>query len=1296
MAPALQLPTRDPGGEATELPGTHTWTGDDFQPLAEFVGERGLEAAELFNAAFTLLIHRYSGQDDLVTARAGGPAGAHPVAVRSRIGEDVTFAALTAALAARYRAATERPDADTPDATAAGTPDGDAADTPDATAAGTPDATAADPLAALGTGLRVGFRDHQAPGAGAAAATRPDGLHLLLEAEHSPDSVRFALLYDATLFTADFIARMAANYRTLLLDSCRRPADPVTDLALLSEPETRHLLADLNATARPYPRDTALHTHVEAQAARTPQAPAVEWRGAVLTYRELDEQANRIARALLARGITPGSRIGVSVARTHRTVCLLLAVHKAGCAYVPLDPAYPADRLSGIAATADMAGVVHDDASGTGPAPWLTAVDTTALAWDELWEKAAAERPDPPALAVDPAATTHLIYTSGSTGLPKGVVISHRNVVALLAWARDTYGPEDLARVLFATSLNFDLSVFELWAPLTTGGCVVVVDNVLALTEDDTLRPSLVNTVPSALNVLLQRSAVPACTTVLNVAGEPLAKELVNAAFADTSVQRLYNLYGPSEDTTYSTWKCFTGPVAHSPTIGVPVHNTAAYLLDAHGRLVPRGAVGELHLGGDGVAGGYINDPERTAAAFVPAPAHLPPGTLYRTGDLARWTEDGELRFMGRRDNQVKVRGFRIELGEIESVLREVVGLRDVAVLAVRKDDDTRLVCYVGLEGGGPAVEEMGDHLRRKLPHYMQPSKIIVEERLPQLPNGKVDRKALAARDVDWTATDGGDGGFTTDDPDEALVAGVWSDLLGVAHLAVDRDFFSIGGHSLLANLLAARLGDAAGRTVRVAEIYEHRTLESQARLLRHKRAEAPAATAATGSAGLQDAVAETLHESGRGHGVPGAGAAVYTDGTLRFTYHGVDDIETGRPRDETSRQRVTCITKPMLAFTALRLVDRGLLPLDEPLTGLLPQAFRRSDGRTVEVTLRQLLSHTSGIDDSYEVWHDTDLPDLDRYLDTFAGYGQLFEPGEVFAYSACGTSIVAALIERVLGVPWRRAVNELMLTPLGIEAIPETLAEDGHYGATVSAGYLWSETEQRYVRHDPPRQTVADDAAGSFSVCLTLPELANIALLALRDGMAPSGERLLSAELAQQMRTPQIDVPGHHFMHAWGLGWLMFGPTAFGFNSNGSGHHNFIQIFPEKGGFLLLLANAYPAFGLYEDLLRTLTGEGLIRTGRPFDMDLADCAGLYASDGYRLNVLRGGEHLGYEYSERQGDGSWLRLDEGDLVLSGAGGFSSMSKKNILAGSISFIPTPGTRVPGFVRIGQRFARKTTR
>ncbi|WP_406333915.1 non-ribosomal peptide synthetase [Streptomyces sp. NBC_00203] len=1230
--PALRMPVARNGDSTGDRRAVFSWSL-----------EAGAYLTELSLAAFAVLIHRYSGQNDIALGRVVDPAGV--AVIRSRVGADTCLADLVVSLEQQPRPR------------------------------GTVD---------LGSGLRVGFLSGS--GSGRLPVISRD-FDLLLEVA---PAARFTLHYDPDRFPHEVVSRMAANHQALLLDGARRPHTPVHELNL-SERETRFLLDETTATARPFPRDTSLHSHIEAQAARTPDAPAVEWRGAVLTYRELDATANRIARALLAHGVEPGARVGVSTARTHHTVCLLLALHKAGCAYVPLDPAYPADRLTGIAATAGMTAVVLDDPAGAGE--WLHSVGATPLSWTELREKARGERPDPVDVVVSPENATHLIYTSGSTGLPKGVVISHRNVVALLAWAWDTYDQQDVSRVLFATSLNFDLSVFELWCPLTMGGCVVVVDNVLALTEDPGLRPSLVNTVPSALNVLLQRSAVPPCTVVLNVAGEPLARELVNAAFDSTSARRVFNLYGPSEDTTYSTWKCFTGPLTDQPTIGVPLPNTVAYLLDPAGRPVPRGAIGELHLGGAGLSTGYINDPERTAAAFVPAPACLArPGvnTLYRTGDLALWTEDGELRFMGRKDTQVKVRGFRIELGEIEAVLRETVGLRDVAALAVRRGDDTLLVCHVGLEGDPVTVDTMSAHLRRKLPHYMQPAKIVVEDRLPRLPNGKVDRKALAARTVDWGTADGT--GYAGDDPDETVVARVWTDLLGLSRLAPDLDFFSVGGHSLLATLLAARLGDESGATIRVADIHENRTLAAQAALLRRARERTPAGQPATDTVTRLKAVARTLHESAHGHGVPAAAVAVYADGALEFTYHGMDDTEAGPARTAASRQRVTCVTKALLAFVALRLVDRGLIGLDDPLDGHLPHAFVRRDGRTVSVTLRQLLSHTSGIDDSYEVWHDTDHPDLDHYLATFRAYGQLFEPGEVFAYSACATSIVAALIEKLLGLPWRRALNELLLTPLGIQEIPQSGTAEAHYGA-VSTGYLWSETNGRYERHAPGPQTIADDAAGSFSICLTLPELARIALLALNDGVTESGERLLSAGLAEQMRTPQIDVPGHHFMHAWGLGWLMFGPTAFGFNSNGSGHHNFIQIFPEERSFLLLLANAYPAFGLYEDLLRAFTGEGLIRTGRGFDMELDDCVGVYASDGYRLEVLPGPERLRYAYSERRRDGGWQLLDEGDLVSSGAGGFTSMSQKNVLAGSISFIPTPGTGTPGFVRIGQRFTRK---
>jgi amino acid adenylation domain-containing protein len=1211
--------------------------------ISELVRGRRWTAGDVLNAVFTALVHRYTGQDDIVLGRSdggefSGPRGTEFVPVRSRIREDTSLEDLVDQLGKEL-----------------------------ATARGN-SAVAAE----------LAFHEERD-----GAAPDPSGLDILCTARVTGPGPRGTLDYDTALFSEAFVTRLAANYRAMLDDACHRPTAPVHDLRVLSAEEERHL-REIAGTDHPFPRETCVHTLVEEQARRTPDAPALEWRGERTTYRELDERSNALARALLAGPLRPGDRIGVSLARTPRAVTLLLAILKAGCAYVPLDPAYPADRLAAIAEGARLAAVVLDR---PGTPPWLAASPAAAVPEAGLWERAAAEEHGPLTPAVDPDAVSHLIHTSGSTGRPKGVVIHHRNVVALLAWARQTYTPGETARVLFGTSLNFDLSVFELWCPLTTGGCVLVVENVLALTEEPDLAPTLVNTVPSALNVLLRRDAVPATCTVLNVAGEPLPKELVNGVLTGTAVERLYNLYGPSEDTTYSTYACFRSPTAAGPAIGVPLPGTYAYVTDPRGRLVPKGAVGELLLGGAGLSSGYFGDPEATAAAFTAAPPWAAPcDRLYRTGDLAVWTESDELYFMGRRDNQVKVRGYRIELTEIEAVLREAGGVRDAAALAVRGGGDTRIVCYA--EADGATAEEIHAHLRRRLPHYMQPAKILIEDALPLLPNRKVDRRALAAREVDW----GGGAAPAELTPDEARVAAVWTDLLGVADVSPGLDFFSVGGHSLLANILAARLGRDRGLSVKVADIYEHRTLAAQARLLATKATHA-AAPAAGGPEDRLAAAERALHESARGLGVPGAAFAAHVDGRTLVACHGVDDLTDGRARTPDSRHRATCVNKVVLAYTALMLVDRGLLELDGPLEAVVPEAVVRRGPRRVALTLRHLLSHTGGIDDSWEVWHDTDLPTLAGYVAGFRDYGQLFEPGCVYAYSACGTSIVALAIERVTGGPWRRAVNEMLLGPLGVEPVPDPQDAARYYGGSVATGHLWDAAGSVYVPHRPGPQTIAADAPSSFSVCLTVGELARLAVLALNDGVTEGGERLLSEELARQMRTPQIGVPGHHFMHAWGLGWLLFAPDVFGFISNGSGHHNFVQVFPAQRTALVMQANAYPAFGLYEDVVRALTGRALVRGGQELRYDPGACVGEYRCDGYRLVVGGKGERLDYTFAQRRTADEWDVLDAGELVWSGTGGFTATSEKNILAGSVSFIwPEPAGR-PEFVRMGQRLAVK---
>lgn len=1074
--------------------------------------------------------------------------------------------------------------------------------------------------------------------------------------------------YDRAHYAAGFIDRLLVNFEELLASAAADPDGPARLLGLIS-PAERELLLARNATSAPYQSESGIHQLVQAQVQRTPDAVAVSWGRRSLSYRQLNERANRLARALLASGVEPGDRIGLSLTRSDELVCLVLATLKAGCAYVPLDPAYPAARLRDFAAVAGLTLVLTEDQD------WATGIATLAprglgLVADGC-DGADLE------LAVSAGTASHLIFTSGSTGRPKGVVVSHRNVAALLGWAGHTYRDDEISAVLFATSLNFDLSVFELWCPLTRGGQVLVADNALALTEDSGLLPTLVNTVPSALNVLLQRGAIPTSVRVINVAGEPLAKELVNAALEVASIERVFNLYGPSEDTTYSTAREFTGPITAEPTIGHPIDNTQVFVLDSAGQLVPKGVIGELYLGGAGLAGGYLGDPVRTAAAFVDAPLDAGGAQrLYRTGDLVCWDENDELAFIGRRDSQVKIRGHRIELGEIAVTAQELPGIDLVAVVVC----DGALVCY--LQSGDPEV--VAAHLATRLPAYMQPARILIEPDFPLLPNGKVDRNALAARPVDWRDAGIGNRPLTAL---EREVTEVWADILGAGDLSADHDFFSIGGHSLLANVLAARLNEHFGLRLLVADVYTHRTPASQAALVEGLR------TVSDG-ASRPAALSSVLAKSAAAHRVPGVAAVFQRHGEQEIAWYGKDDLDSDRDRTRSTRQRVTCVNKVLLAYVALMLVDQGRLGLDEGLSRYLPEAVIRRGGRSVEISLRQLLSHTTGIDDSYEGWHDLPTTDLDGYVRSFARYEQLFEPGEVFAYSACGTSMVALLVQRITGRPWWLAVNELLLRPLGIESIPESAAAAAEQDRVTATGHLLTLDGAGYQPFTPSPQTIADQAPSWFAVRFTIEELAALAAFALADGLTPAGHRLLPAELAREMRTPQVAIPGHHFMHAWGLGWLLFAPDSFGFISNGSGHQNFIQIFPEQGITLSMQANSYPAFGMYEDLVWSMTGRRLVRTGQPAEFSPAMLSGRYAADGYRLEVFTAESRLHYRFDERDRDGSWVERDRGGLVWSGAGGFTSDSPRQVLAGSISFFgaePEAGTA--GYVRIGQRLARR---
>ncbi|MET0398422.1 MAG: amino acid adenylation domain-containing protein, partial [Longimicrobiaceae bacterium] len=478
------------------------------------------------------------------------------------------------------------------------------------------------------------------------------------------------------------------------------------------------------------------------------------------------------------------------------------------CDWTPLPPAPSPARGEGE----------HDTAEGEGQE-----------ALPQNWGRVAALRPPGgglPAVAIDPRNLAYLIYTSGSTGRPKGVQIEHRSAVALLRWADEVFADDELAGVLASTSLSFDLSVFELFLPLGRGGAVVLAEDALALASLPAREEvTLLNTVPSAAAALVRAGAVPASVRVVCLAGEALKRGLADELYALPRVEAVYNLYGPSEDTTYSTWARVPRAEGRDPAIGRAVAGTRAYVLDGRMEPAPVGLPGELYLGGAGLARGYLGRPDATAAAFVPDPfGRAAGGRLYRTGDCARWLASGELEFLGRLDHQVKVRGFRVEPGEIESALLAHPAVRECVVVARQEvAGGASLVAYVvvGDAADAPDAAELRRHLRATLPEHMVPAHFVALAALPLTPNGKLDRGALPAPEAGSSAAEHVPPRGAT----EAAVAAAWSELLRADAVGARDNFFELGGHSLLATQVVARLRDRLGVELPLRAVFEAPTV---------------------------------------------------------------------------------------------------------------------------------------------------------------------------------------------------------------------------------------------------------------------------------------------------------------------------------------------------------------------------------------------------------------------------------------------------------------------------------------
>nr|QEO74876.1 AMP-dependent synthetase and ligase [uncultured bacterium] len=635
--------------------------------------------------------------------------------------------------------------------------------------------------------------------------------------------------YLTDLFDADTISRMAGNFVKLLDSLAAEPSLPISRLCLLTDAEQRQLHDWNAATAAFLPRAKCVHEMFQDQVGRTPDQPALVAGTEQLTYLELNRRANQLAHHLRSLGVGPESLVGVLMERSAEMVVALLAILKAGGAYVPLDAAYPKKRIAFMLEDASVSVLLTQQHM----VDQLPAISGEVIALDTAWDTISQQRVEDPVTVNTPDNLAYVIYTSGSTGQPKGVAIEHRTVVTLLRWAQTVFPLEFLKGVLASTSICFDLSVFELFAPLSCGGRTVLVRNALELGQlGATAEVTLLNTVPSAAAELVRGAAIPESVKLVILCGEALTRTLVEQLYSVVPAAQVYNLYGPSEDTIYSTYALMNRGETGVPTIGKPISNTQAYVLDSRGELVPVGVVGELYLSGDGLARGYLRRPELTAERFVPDPFSARPGArMYRTGDLTRYLADGNIEFFSRIDQQVKIRGYRIELGEIETIISEHLAVREGVVLA-REDvpGEKRLVCYlVPQDGFAPQIGELRQFLKQKLPDYMVPSAFITLPQMPLTANGKLDRRALPAPEGERPELS-----VAYQAPRSAVeeeLVRIWSEVLGVERVGIHDNFFDLGGDSILSIRIISR-ATQAGLQLSPPLLFQHQTIAELAPLL--------------------------------------------------------------------------------------------------------------------------------------------------------------------------------------------------------------------------------------------------------------------------------------------------------------------------------------------------------------------------------------------------------------------------------------------------------------------------------
>jgi amino acid adenylation domain-containing protein len=638
----------------------------------------------------------------------------------------------------------------------------------------------------------------------------------------SQSAVRLTLDYDSGLINGEEASRLLQCIHVLCTTIGPGDLDESVDrLQIVDAQERATLLDELNRTSVDFPEELALPDLLRAQVDRAPDAIAVVCGNDQITFLALYTRARALAAQLAEIGVTTGSVVGVALARNVNLIVALVAIHEVGAAYLPLDPAYPADRLSYLVDDSKASLVLVDKLT----APALPAVPARIARLEEL----SAPRDSATMRRAAPDDLAYVLYTSGSTGHPKAVGVQHRNVVNLIFCLRTLVQEEDLKGVLFSTSLNFDISVYEIFLPLIFGGRMIIVDNLLtlpAIAARDEVR--LINTGPSLMAALIALGWTPDGVRTINLAGEPLPRRLADKIFEANPKVALFNLYGPTETTVYSTYARILPSDQRPPAIGRPLWNTQLYVLGPQGGLLPKGAIGELYIGGAGVSRGYLGRPALTRDRFIANP--FGEGILYRTGDLVRWRTDNELEYLGRDDGQIKIHGQRVEIGEIEKQIDALPGIASTVILA--QPDGTggqTLHAYAIAKAGQPYdFPKLIVALARTLPRHMLPSTLTWMERFPMLPNGKLDRRAFPVPQAMQISTS-----FQPPSTEaESKLVAIWKEVLELERVGVQDNFYDLGGTSLQGFMIFARIAERLQISLPPATMLRAPTIFLQAQLI--------------------------------------------------------------------------------------------------------------------------------------------------------------------------------------------------------------------------------------------------------------------------------------------------------------------------------------------------------------------------------------------------------------------------------------------------------------------------------